>query len=87
VKCDCEEINGQVLSVCPLHGQLFEKYNAIGKLPHNQPARHSDDKALRAELLKAAMPALITRLQPNDDLETIAQRTTILIHELARRAD
>jgi hypothetical protein len=87
LKCDCEEINGQILSVCPAHGDLFEKYNAVGKLQPNKPARHSDDKALRTELLKAAMPAIVARLQPGDDIETIAQRITELTHEIARRAD
>jgi hypothetical protein len=87
MKCDCEELNGSILSVCPLHSALFRKYEAVNKIPHNKPANHSEDKALRAELLKAAMPALVARLQPGDNLETIAERLTQLTHEIARRAD
>jgi hypothetical protein len=59
----------------------------VNTIPRNKPANHSEDKALRVELLKAAMPSVISSLRPTDDLETVAQRITQLTHEIARRVD
>jgi hypothetical protein len=81
--CECTDDKTRLLSVCTIHGQHARAVLEAAK----HPRASAPDRELRNSLLCASMPAVIARLQPGDDLGTIAERVTSLIYEIQRRTE
>lgn len=87
MKCDCEEINGKILSVCEMHAQLATRYN--DREPQPTPSKGGVTPA-RLELLKVILPALITNMTAGDIKSlnvqaAMAQAAVGIVDETLRR--
>jgi hypothetical protein len=88
MKCDCEEMNGQIVSVCEMHAALGQKYATVARR-QTAPASQAQSQALplNLDLRDKVLVAVIgrTSITVSTDPETFAQKVHALTDEIMRR--